>query len=131
MEHESIYKIAKYVLYVSFILLIIVSFVPFELNIKKIIAPIGITLFGVSGLIAILSHFWKFKLEDYDYFRSILIGIFGGLTVWFFSTIDFSFPNGIMLGINDIVIKLVFGILILVIGYKFLRRKNDPKKKTL
>ena len=124
MKNKTIDRIARYIFYSSILLLIIVNFVPFDLKVNQIIAPIAITLFGISLLLVILSSFWDFKIKDYDYFRNVLIGIFGGLTVWFLSTIDFSFPNGTMLGINDILLKLGFGIIVLVIGYKLVGRKK-------
>jgi ABC-type uncharacterized transport system permease subunit len=127
MKHKLIDKIASYIFYFSILLLIIVNFIPFEIKIKQIIAPVAITLFGLSLVIVLLRGFFDLKLRDFDYFRNVLIGIFGGLTVWFFSTIDFSFPNGIMLGINDILVKLGFGMMILLIGYKIVGRKKDEK----
>jgi len=123
-KERMIDKIAKMIFWVSLPLLVIIGLVPLKNEIRYIISPIMITLWGISLVMIILSGFWDFKIKDYDYFRNVLIGIFGGLTVWFFSTIDFSFSNGIMLGINNILIKLGFGVLILVLGYKLLRKNN-------
>ncbi len=125
MRTKSIDKIARYIFYISILLLVLVNFVPFELKIKQIISPIAITLFGLSLVTILISGFLDLKLKDFDYFRTVLIGIFGGLTVWFLSTIDFSFSKGIRFGINDILIKLGFGIIVLVMGYKIVGRKNN------
>lgn len=124
MKNKLMNKIASYVFYISILLLMLVNFIPLKLKMKQIIAPIAITLFGLSLVIVLFSGFLDLKLKDFEYFRNVLIGIFGGLTVWFFSTIDFSFPNGVMLGINDILIKLGFGVIVLIIGYKFIGRKG-------
>ncbi len=124
MKNRLIDKIGVNLFWIGLLLMTTVSFVPLKQEIKYIIAPIAVTLWGLSLVILIFSSFWKFKIKDYDYFRNVLIGIFGGLTVWFFSTIDFSFPNGIMLGINGILVKLGYGMIVLVIGYKLLERKE-------
>lgn len=124
MKNKLIDKIASIVFWISSLLLLIVSFVPLERKIKYVISPIALILWGISLLIVVSSGFWDLKIKDYDYFRNVLIGIFGGLTVWFLSKIDLSFPNGIMVGINDILIRLIFGVMVLVIGYKLVGRKE-------
>jgi ABC-type uncharacterized transport system permease subunit len=126
-QNKKIDTIAGYIFYMSIFLLIIVNFTPLALRAKQIIMPIAITLFGLSIVIFLFSAFGELRVKDFEYFRAVLIGILGGLTVWFLSTIDFSFPDGIMLGINDILIKLGFGIMILLIGCKFVRQKDNEK----
>ncbi len=129
MKNRLIDSIAGYIFYTSILLLMIINFTSLELKIKQIISPIAITLFGLSMSLILFSGFLDLKIKDFEYFRSILIGIFGGLTVWLFSTINFKFPNGIILGINNVLLKLGFGIMVLLIGYKICGRDGKINKE--
>ena len=127
MKIKDILTISRISFLASTFLMILIAFAGLSLGIKQILAPIAITLFGFFLVTFLFSMFINLKNEDSDYFRNVIIGIAGGLAVWFFSGINFSFPNGILLGLNDMIIKLAISFMVLYLGYLVCKKKEVKK----
>ena len=122
-KREILINLFKIFFFASMAIMFYLIF-PINITIKQFLAPIAITFFGISIISLVVYSFLGLKLKAPKYFENVMIGVAGGLSVWVFSTIDFSFKNGFLLGINDILTKVGFSLLIILIGYSIVKKSH-------
>lgn len=109
----------------------VITFIPVSILYKQILAPIAITLFGLSTFFFLVYLVGNLKQVNYEYFKSIMVGISGGLAVWISTTINLNLIHqDLLLGLNEIMSKIVISLGIIIVGYLFYRKgevKNESK----
>lgn len=117
--------ISRVLFFLSTIFMLGINFIDFDLTIKQILAPIMLFLFGLSLFILLFLQVHELKEKDYDYFRNIMIGIAGGLAVWFASTIRWDLiSEQPLLGINYLISRFGISLVIIYIGFLICRKKE-------
>jgi len=112
---------------ISIILMSLITFNVVKLSTKQFLAPIAITFFGLSMVLFLLFIIFNLKNIDFEYFRNVMIGIAGGLAVWVFSTINLNPSDGLLIGLNKIMVKVGISLMILYFGYVICRKKKETK----
>lgn len=121
--------IARILFFLSTIFMIGINFINFELAIKQILAPIMLFLFGLSLFILLFLQVHQLKEKDYEYFRNIMIGIAGGLAVWFASTIRWDLiSEQPLLGLNYLIGRIGICLAIIYVGFLTCRKKGEKEK---
>jgi len=123
--------IARFFFFSSTFVMLIINFVKFDLAIKQILAPIMLLLFGLSLFIILFLQISNLREIDFEYFRNIMIGIAGGLAVWFASTIRWDLINDDpILGVSYLIGKIGISFVIIYLGFLICRRKNEKQNRS-